>query len=124
MSITVTYHAYNVSDGTVLQICFVLQLVGVEITHEGVECKLEAKNHRNYAKIVVVNRSENVCSFRFIIKQHRQLKKYLLLVTAAILNGGQGYQTSFWKGAHIHVGIIPAKFGSVVRILFLKIYTN
>ena len=95
MSITVTYHAYNVSDGTVLQICFVLQLVVVEITYEGVECKLETKNHRNYAKIVVVNRSENVCSFRFIIKQHRQLKKYLLLVTAAILNGGQGYQTSF-----------------------------
>ena len=43
MSITVTYHAYNVSDGTVLQICFVLQLVGVEITYEGVECKLRGK---------------------------------------------------------------------------------
>jgi hypothetical protein len=34
-----------------------LQLVGVEITDEGVDSNLGAKNHRNYAKIEVVNRS-------------------------------------------------------------------
>jgi hypothetical protein len=27
-----------------------------------------------------------------------QLKKFLFLVTAAILNGGQGYRTKYWKG--------------------------
>ena len=37
----------------------VLQLVGIEITYEGVECNLGVKNRRNYAKIVVVNRSAN-----------------------------------------------------------------
>jgi len=36
---------------------FVLQLVGVEITYEGVEHNLGAKNGKNYTKIVVVNRS-------------------------------------------------------------------
>jgi hypothetical protein len=34
-----------------------LQLVGVELTYEGVERNLGFKNRRNYAKIVVVNRS-------------------------------------------------------------------
>jgi len=34
-----------------------LQLLGVEITYEGVERNLGVKNSRNYAKIVVVNRS-------------------------------------------------------------------
>ena len=35
----------------------VLQLLGIEITYEGVEHNLGVKNRRNYAKIVVVNRS-------------------------------------------------------------------
>lgn len=30
----------------------VLQLVGIEVTYEGIECKLGVKNRRNYAKIV------------------------------------------------------------------------
>jgi hypothetical protein len=38
----------------------VLKLVGIEITYEGVECNLGVKNRRNYAKIVVVNRSANI----------------------------------------------------------------
>ena len=46
---------------SVLRLIFffsVLQLLGVEITYEGVERNLGVKNRRNYAKIVVVNRSE------------------------------------------------------------------
>ena len=39
----------------------VLQLVGIEITYEGVERNLGVKNRRNYAKIVVVNRSAHLC---------------------------------------------------------------
>jgi len=35
----------------------VLQLVGVEITYESIERNLGYKNRRNYAEIVVVNRS-------------------------------------------------------------------
>jgi hypothetical protein len=35
----------------------VLELAGVEITYGGVERNLGVKNRRNYAKIVVVNRS-------------------------------------------------------------------
>ena len=42
--------------------CSVLQLVGVEITYEGVERNLGVKNRRNYAKIVVVNRSALIMS--------------------------------------------------------------
>jgi hypothetical protein len=36
---------------------FVLQLVGVEITYEGAERNLGAKNGKNYTQIIVVNRS-------------------------------------------------------------------
>jgi hypothetical protein len=39
----------------------VLQLVGIEITYEDVERNLGVKNRRNYAKIVVVNRSAHLC---------------------------------------------------------------
>jgi hypothetical protein len=44
----------------VLAIFFsVLQYVVVEITYESIERNLGVKNHRNYAKIVVVNRFAN-----------------------------------------------------------------
>jgi hypothetical protein len=44
----------------VLAIFFsVLQFVVVEITYESIERNLGVNNHRNYAKIVVVNRSAN-----------------------------------------------------------------
>ena len=42
--------------------CSVLQLVGIEITYEGVERNLGVNNRRNYAKIVVVNRSALIMS--------------------------------------------------------------
>ena len=48
--------------------------------------------------------SYNLSSFWFVIKQKFTIKKFLFLVTAAILNGGRGCRTKYWKGT------IPAKF--------------
>ena len=39
------------------------------------------------------------------------LKKFLFLVTVAILNGGRGCRTQFLKGTH--PGTIPARFGVI-----------
>ena len=39
------------------------------------------------------------------------MKKFLFLVTAAILNGGRGCQTQFWNGTHSRT--IPARFGVI-----------
>jgi hypothetical protein len=39
------------------------------------------------------------------------LKKFLFLVTAAILNGGRGCQTQFWKGTNPRT--IPATLGLI-----------
>jgi hypothetical protein len=47
-----------------LAIFFSLQLVGIELTYEGVKHNIGVKNHRNYAKIVVVNRSAQLDYFQ------------------------------------------------------------
>jgi hypothetical protein len=48
---------YHKKQKYFLAIFFSLQLVGVELTYEGIEHNLGFKNRRNYAKIVVINRS-------------------------------------------------------------------
>ena len=62
---------YHKKQKYFLAIFFSLQLVGVELTYEGVERNLGVKNGRNYAKIVLVNRSvyelTSKCLFPFPI---------------------------------------------------------
>ena len=42
--------------------------------------------------------SYNFSSFWLILSSNGQLKKFLFLVTTAILNGGRSCRTQFWKG--------------------------
>jgi hypothetical protein len=48
--------------------------------------------------------SKNLSSFWLILKQQWTIEEISISVTAAILNGGRGFRTQFWKGP-----TLPAK---------------